>query len=52
MIDILLLLIIVACAVAALKCYGKSTVHDEAILERWPHFKTLIDKLCTYQTQT
>jgi 5-enolpyruvylshikimate-3-phosphate synthase len=35
-----------ACAVAGLRCRGKSNIADDAILHRWPHFNSIIDSVC------
>ncbi len=35
-----------ACAVAGLKCNGKSYIEDSAILQRWPDFKKVLDSIC------
>lgn len=38
-----------ACAVAGLKCNGKSTIADDFILHRWPDFPSMIDSVCEIQ---
>jgi 3-phosphoshikimate 1-carboxyvinyltransferase len=35
-----------ACAVAGLKCNGKSTIADDAILHRWPQFSSIVNSIC------
>ncbi|MBN1983098.1 MAG: hypothetical protein JW795_16310 [Chitinivibrionales bacterium] len=39
-----------ACAVAALRCHGTTTLESSSILQRWPSFFALIDTLCEYRT--
>jgi hypothetical protein len=34
-----------ACAIAALRCSGKTTIEDARIIERWPDFKKLVDQI-------
>lgn len=38
-----------ACAIAALRCNGKSTVSDEYINYRWPNFNLMIEDITTYK---
>lgn len=39
-----------ACAVAGLKCNGKTVIEDLKILQRWPSFKKILDSICIYKT--
>ena len=39
-----------ACAVAGLKCNGKTFIEDLKILQRWPSFKKILDSICIYKT--
>jgi hypothetical protein len=39
-----------ACAVAGLKCNGKTLVEDSLILQRWPSFSRIVDGICIYKT--
>jgi 5-enolpyruvylshikimate-3-phosphate synthase len=38
-----------ACAVAGLKCMGKTTIADTALLERWPEFPSILEGICEYR---
>lgn len=38
-----------ACAIAALRCNGNSTVSDEMINFRWPGFKNMLEDITTYK---
>jgi len=38
-----------AWAAAALKCMGASSIDDSLIVERWPEFFTMLDRLCEYR---
>ena len=35
-----------ACAIAGVRCSGKTTIEDSRILERWPDFAKLMEKIC------
>ncbi len=36
-------------AVAGLRCMGKTTVNDEAILRRWPRFGEMLNSICEFR---
>lgn len=38
------------CAVAGLKCNGKTFIEDLKILHRWPSFRKILDSICIYKT--
>jgi 5-enolpyruvylshikimate-3-phosphate synthase len=38
-----------ACAIAALKCRGKTTIADDALLRRWPGFPAMLSSLVEYK---
>lgn len=39
-----------ACAVAGLKCNGKTYIEDLKIVQRWPSFQKILDSICIYKT--
>ena len=38
-----------AFAVAGLRCMGKTTVNDGAILRRWPRFEEMLKSVCEFR---
>jgi hypothetical protein len=38
-----------AFVIAGLKCIGTTTINDEDILRRWPHFQTMLWNLCEFK---
>lgn len=39
-----------ACAVAGLKCNGKSFIEETKIKQRWPSFQKILDNICNFKT--
>jgi hypothetical protein len=37
-----------ACAIAGLKCNGKTTIEETSIMRRWPDFSKILESICTY----
>lgn len=35
-----------ACAIAGIRCSGKTTIEDSRLLERWPDFVKILEKIC------